>query len=228
MRKLISKSNNNASEPSPFENASFTDPQLPTESDASPQSSTSNPQIVPQLQPSTHQMVTRLPPNSAWNELTQMIYNFQCDYRLSKKATNELLKVMDAARRFPDERLNMDWRTVLRHKTKHELELLKRSVGSNYAAKGNFSEDIFVCSKCAVTAFTLMEIQAAPECSACQVSAVLCSFAFAKQCAFAPLVWGTGVLTASLSVAFVYFRQTLHTLPEVTCLTSRNRFNPYF
>ena len=180
MRKLISKSNNNASEPSPFENASFTDPQLPTESDASAQSSTSNPQLVPQLQPSTHQMVTRLPPDSAWNELTQMIYNFQCDYRLSKKATNELLKVMDAARRFPDERLNMDWRTVLRHKTKHELELLKRSVGSNDAAKGNFSDDIFVCSKCAVTAFTLMEIQAAPECSACQVSAVLCSFRFCQ------------------------------------------------
>jgi hypothetical protein len=131
MRRHISKSDNNSAELSPFQNSSFLNPHSPfapiIESDAisEPQNSASStsPQFAPYQ--SNQELSTSLPPDSAWNELTQMIYSFQCDHRLSRKAINDLLKLMEAARNYPDERLDMDWRTALRHKMKHELEILK-------------------------------------------------------------------------------------------------------
>ena len=121
-----------------------------------------------------------LDPRSPWNELTSRLHNFQSSHRVSKKAMSHLLKLVDEARNYPEERLDVDWRTVLSHKSKHEIEVLKRAIGANQAASSNFCDDVFVCSACAVTAFTLEEIKGASECSACKVASVKCSFKFCQ------------------------------------------------
>ena len=116
-----------------------------------------------------------LSPDSAWNELTSMLYGVQSRHRLSKKAMTDLLKFTERARMYTQERLNMDWRTVLAHKAKHELEVLRKLVG-NHAAKSSFGEDVFTCSSCARTTFSLIEIEQAEPCMACEIPWVKCSF----------------------------------------------------
>jgi hypothetical protein len=121
-----------------------------------------------------------LNPRSPWNELTSKLHNFQSAHRVSKKAMSHLLKLLDEARQYPEETLNVDWRTVLRHKAKQEIEVLRRTIGGNEAASNAFCDDVFVCSACAGTSFTLDEIKAASECSACKVPWVQCSFKFCR------------------------------------------------
>ena len=96
--------------------------------------------------------------DSRWNDLTEMLHTFQSAHRLTRKAMNGLLKITERARQFPNERLNMDWRTVLAHKTKHDLGVLKRTVGTKHAATTEMDEDVFVCSACALTSFTIDEM----------------------------------------------------------------------
>ena len=122
-----------------------------------------------------------LSPRSPWNELTSKLHSFQSAHRLSKKAMSHLLKVVDEARLYPEERLDFDWRTVLRHKAKQDIEVLRRAIGGNEAASNAFCDDVFVCSACAVTSFTLNEIKTASECSACKVAWVQCSFKFCES-----------------------------------------------
>ena len=125
--------------------------------------------------------ISALNADCPWNDLTEMLYAFQSSHRLSKKSMNDLLKVTERARQFPNERLNMDWRTVLAHKTKHELEVLKRTVGTKHASATLNDEDVFVCSACALTTFTIDEVNAAQTCEVCKVPWVRCSFRFCGQ-----------------------------------------------
>ena len=118
----------------------------------------------------------RLNPESPWNEVTSMMHDFQSSHRISKKAMGDLLKFAESARGFPEERLDMDWRTVLSHKAKHELRILKEMVGAENASKSAFGQDVFTCSNCAQTIFSLNEINLAVKCSACEVPWVQCPF----------------------------------------------------
>ena len=137
-------------------------------------------QILNQNEPSSDIELPGLKPESPWNELTSKLSTFQNNHRISKKAMGHLLKLLEEARRYPKEKLDMDWRTVLSHKAKHEIEALKRAIGSRDAAQSDFCDDVFVCSACAVTSFTLIEITEAVECSACKVAWVRCSFRFCR------------------------------------------------
>ena len=119
--------------------------------------------------------------DSPWNDLTEMLHTFQSAHRLTRKAMNGLLKITERARQFPNERLNMDWRTVLAHKTKHDLGVLKRTVGTKHAATTEMDEDVFVCSACALTSFTIDEINGAQTCEVCKVPWVRCSFRFCGE-----------------------------------------------
>ena len=123
----------------------------------------------------------KLNPDSPWNDLTEMLYTFQSAHRVSKKAMNDLLKVSERVQQFPKHKLNMDWRTVLAHKTKHDLDVLKHSVGVTDAAASDTIEDVYVCSACALTTFKIRDINSAQGCEACEVPWVRCSFRFCGE-----------------------------------------------
>jgi len=129
----------------------------------------------------SNRLTTQLNPESPWNDLTQMLHNFQSSHRISKKAMNDLLKITERARQFPNERLSMDWRTVLAHKTKSDLEVLKRTVGTKHATPAEKCEDVFLCSACSLTTFTVDEIDHAERCEVCEVHWVKCSFRFCAE-----------------------------------------------
>jgi hypothetical protein len=133
-----------------------------------------------------------LNPNDPWNQLTAKLHEFQSEHCLSKKAMNAMLKLFIDARHHPHERLDIDWRTVLSHKRKHEVEILKASIGAQQAAKSDFGEDVFVCSACAAHRSLWMKYKP-------HLNVLLATFRgysvlsnFAKPGVFAPLVWGRG------------------------------------
>ena len=134
------------------------------------------PRIAPHVP--NNSIDTSLNADCPWNALTEMLHTFQSAHRLNRKAMHDLLAVTERARQFPNERLSMDWRTVLAHKRKHDLEVLKRSLGTAHAATTDKDDDVFVCSACALTTFTMEEINGAQKCEVCEVPWVRCSFRF--------------------------------------------------
>ena len=116
--------------------------------------------------------------SSPWNDVTQLLFQWGSANRISNKAMTEVMRIVADARNFPEANLDYQWRTVLKHKNKHELKVLRTMLQSSAKAKTSSSTDVFVCSACAITKFSQEDVDSAPQCPTCNVAWVSCSFKF--------------------------------------------------